>query len=121
MRKIDRDNPFIGYWRITDMELWDQEARDLVVPAHVTITADGDSEFQFIAVIGFMDCIFGQRDGLPAVEFSWQGEDESDEALGRGWAVLEKPDLMRGRIFFHHGDNSAFTAARGVKPGKRRR
>ncbi len=121
MRKIPSDNPFFGYWRITDMELWDEEARDLVVPAHFTFTDDGDSEFQFIAVVGFMDCDFTQRDGRPAVEFSWHGEDESDEALGRGWAILEKPDRLSGRIFIHHGDNSAFTAVKGVKPGKKRR
>jgi hypothetical protein len=115
MRKVPSDNPFFGYWRITEMELWDQEARDLVVPAHFTFTDDGDSEFQFIAVVGFMDCHFTQRDGLPAVEFSWHGEDDSDEALGRGWAVLEKSDQLRGRIFIHHGDNSAFTAVKVAK------
>jgi len=55
------------------------------------------------------------------VEFSWHGEDESDEALGRGWAILEKPDQLRGRIFIHHGDNSAFSAVKGVQPSKKRR
>ena len=121
MRMTSSNNPFLGYWRITEMELWDQEACDLVVPAHITITADGDSEFQFIAVVGFMDCHLAQRDGFPALEFSWHGEDDSDERLGRGWAILEKPDLLRGRIFIHKGDDSAFTAVKTAKPGKKRR
>jgi len=100
------------------MELWGQEARDLIVPAHITITDDGDGEFEFIAVVGYMDCHFDQRNGSPAVEFSWHGEDDSDEGLGRGWAVLEKPDLMRGRIFFHKGDDSAFTAVKASSPAR---
>jgi hypothetical protein len=32
--------------------------------------------------------------------------------VGRGWAVLEEDGSLRGRIFFHLGDDSGFTAAR---------
>ena len=31
---------------------------------------------------------------------------------GRGWAVLEEDRSLRGRIFFHLGDDSGFTAGR---------
>jgi hypothetical protein len=40
-----------------------------------------------------------------------------DPWTGRGWAVLED-DKLRGMIFFHPGDESAFTAKRAK--GKRR-
>ena len=35
-----------------------------------------------------MDCREVERDGRPGMEFSWEGNDESDPASGRGWAVL---------------------------------
>ncbi len=70
-----------------------------------------------------MDCRFGKRDGAPWVEFSWQGSDEGDEALGRGWAVIYDAGKLTGRIFFHQGDDSAFEAIRfeARPPAQRRR
>ena len=52
------------------------------------------------------------RDGKPAVEFTWDGNDEMDPAQGRGWAVLEGEEL-RGEIFFHLGDESSFVRKAG--------
>jgi hypothetical protein len=57
-----------------------------------------------------------QRDGLPGAEFSWEGSDEGDQASGRGWGVLEEDGSLRGRIFFHLGDDSSFTAVRDNQP-----
>jgi hypothetical protein len=112
---------FAGTWRILTMEVWSQDAFDLVGPAHFTFGADGHGRFRFIAVEGHMDCRFGERDGKPLVEFSWEGHDESDPAGGRGWAIVDG-DRMTGRIFIHCGDDSGFTARRGgdVK-GRRKR
>jgi hypothetical protein len=106
-------NAFTGSWRITDMELWDEEARDLLGSAYIQFGSDGRGEFRFIAVQGWMDCRFGRKDAKPLVEFSWQGSDEMDDASGRGWAVIEGSGELTGRIFFHQGDDSAFTATRG--------
>ncbi len=74
--------------------------------------------FGFIAVQGQMDCREATRDGRPSMEFSWEGSDECDLANGRGWVVLEDDSSPRGRIFFHLGDDSGFTAVRG-KPRPR--
>jgi hypothetical protein len=52
-----------------------------------------------------------ERNGKPAVEFSWEGMDEMDPCTGRGWAVLEGEEL-HGMIFFHQGDESSFVAKR---------
>lgn len=61
-----------------------------------------------IAVEGGIDCRFeGDR-----VEFSWVGDDDCDSANGRGWAEITKKGTLEGRIFFHQGDDSAFTARR---------
>lgn len=59
-----------------------------------------------------MDCHSGQRDGRPCVEFTWEGNDESDPASGRGWAALEEDGSLRGHIYFHLGDDSGFWAVR---------
>jgi hypothetical protein len=52
------------------------------------------------------------------VEFSWEGNDESDPASGRGWAVLEEDGSLSGRIFFHLDDDSGFTPVREATEGR---
>jgi hypothetical protein len=99
-----------GRWRIVEMEVWDREAIDLVGPAFIELRANGHGSFRFIAVEGGIDARRVDLDGRPAVEFTWDGEDESDHASGRGWAVLEPDGSLRGRFFIHLGDNSGFRA-----------
>ena len=78
-----------GRWRIVEMDLWDRDAIDLLGPAFIEIGADGAGSFRFIAVEGDIDGRHVERDGHPAVEFSWVGVDDNDDASGRGWAFLE--------------------------------
>ena len=106
------DKRFEGVWRIEEMEVWDDDSLNLLGPANITFDDDGLGSFQFVAVVGFMDCQFSERDGRPLVEFSWQGGDDSDDARGRGWAIIEHDGKLRGRIFIHCADDSAFTAKR---------
>jgi hypothetical protein len=101
-----------GRWRIVEMELWDRDDLDLVGPAFIEFDEDRAGRFAFIAVEGEIDCRDAPRDGCPGVEFSWAGNDESDPVAGRGWAVLGADGALRGRIYFHHGDDSSFRAAR---------
>ena len=117
MTKAVRRNPFVGSWRITDMELWEQDDRDLVVPAYMTFNRNGSGEFQFGTVEGWMDCRFGSRDGHPEVEFSWDGENDNDPGSGRGWAILRSGSL-EGRIFIHCGDDSGFRAEKQLARAK---
>jgi hypothetical protein len=109
----------LGTWRITHMDEWDQEFVDAEVEGYVRIESDGDGEFQFGYVWGQMTCEFTQRDGKTAVEWSWEGNDEMDPASGRGWAVLQDDGTLTGRIIFHGGDKSDFTAIKKVGPRKR--
>ena len=118
MPKSRVSNPFVGRWRITEMELWDRAALDLVVPAFIEFDDDGMGEFQFIVVQGVLDCRFSERGGLPSVEFSWEGTDEGDSTLGRGWAIL-CDGRIEGRWYFHRGDDSAFVATKGGKVAAR--
>jgi hypothetical protein len=103
---------FEGTWRITEMELWDSEAIDLLGPGNFRFDADQSGEFQLIAVRGWLDCRYGERDGEPLVEFSWEGDDEGTDRCGRGWAVVAGDGTLSGRFFFHRGDDSSFTAER---------
>jgi hypothetical protein len=98
-----------GRWRITETEMWDREALDMIVPAHLTLGRDGLGEMQLIAIGAAIDYRVVERDGATVVEFSWSGFDEMDPTSGRGWAKIEG-DTMRGRLFIHAGDESGFVA-----------
>jgi hypothetical protein len=66
-----------GRWRITEAELWDCDALNLMAPAFIMFAEDGSSGSSgFIAIQGEMDCREVERDGRPGVEFSWEGNDE---------------------------------------------
>jgi hypothetical protein len=99
-----------GRWQIVEMDLWDRDAIDLLGPGFVEIAADGTGHFRFIAVEGDIDGRHVERDGRPAVEFSWVGTDDSDDASGRGWGLVDTDGSLVGHIHFHHGDDSGFRA-----------
>ncbi len=94
------------------MDLWDLEDIDLMGPAFIEFGQDRTGHFRFIAVQGFMDCRPGSPGERPRVEFTWEGDDEGDRASGRGRATLERDGSLRGHIYFHLGDDSAFRAVR---------
>lgn len=50
-----------------------------------------------------------------------EGNEEMNEVSGRGWTVLGEDGHLRGRIFIHDGDDSAFEAEQPNDPVKRRR
>jgi hypothetical protein len=123
-----RANPFYGRWRIIEMENWDQDYVDMEVPGYIEFEKTDGGRFQFGLVHGVMDCRFELSADRPVVRFSWQGNDEMDEASGRGWARIDAKGRLKGRIFIHEGDDSAFTATTTVasadeasRPGSRGR
>lgn len=98
--------------------MWDNDYLDMEVEAFIEFGSDGTGTFQIGLVRGWTDFRLTQRDDLPAVEWSWKGNDECDPAMGRGWAVLEGNRTITGEIFMHQGDESSFRAEK--KPGRRR-
>ena len=75
-------------------------------------------QFQFGTVTGWIDCrISAQPDGLPFVEWYWEGRSDADPGCGRGWARIENGKLV-GRVFIHASDDSAFEAVRQEPPKK---
>jgi hypothetical protein len=114
-KKKKPSSPFKGRWHIVSMSLWGKDFLNAEQQAYIEFENDRQGEFHFGYVHGYMDCRAGTRDGQPAVEWSWEGNDEMDEAAGRGWAVLKGSEL-HGLIAFHHGDQSDFVAKRATAP-----
>lgn len=102
---------FIGKGSIVEMEAWDEDYVNMEVPGHFTFNKDGTGQFQFGLVQGEMDCRIETNDGKERIEFSSEGQDDMYPPSGRGWALIEN-DELRGQIFIHQGDDSAFRARR---------
>lgn len=99
----------LGRWRIVEMPDYEDDFPDTMEPAHILFEAHGAGEFAFGCVTGQ---IFGGGGDTDAVEFSWSGNDEMDEAQGDGWAELQPDSSLKGRICFHGGDEANFIARR---------
>ncbi len=97
----------VGRWRITSMEMWDQDFVDEEVPGFIKFKKNGLGEFHF----GYVRCDIDWEESEHDAEFSFQGFDEMEQTSGRGWAMLEDGKLC-GMIMFFQGDDSGFIAER---------
>jgi len=100
---------YIGTWLIEEMELWDKEFIDLVAPGQIQIEKDGTGSLSFGAFESCIDCKIEKIGNQEILSFTFEGSDEGDLRSGRGWATLDEDKKeMKGRIFFHMGDDSWF-------------
>ena len=99
-------NEFTGKWLIEGMELWGREFIDLVERGHFTFESDGSGCFAFGAVNGCMCC----KRSKTQLKFTFDGCDEGDIVSGCGYVNLSDGNKLSGRIYFHQGDESDFTA-----------
>src|ERR1700730_9096475 len=100
-----------GKWRIVEMELGDKDFLDMMGPAYIAFDGKAGGEFAFGCVTAGLHC----RKTPSGVDFTWEGNDEMDQASGDGWAEREKDGSLEGEIRFHNGDGSTFKARlRGV-------
>jgi hypothetical protein len=113
--KKKKANPFLGRWRITWMEQWDQDFVDEEEEGYFEFDKQNLGQFHFGYVHGHMDYRLTTRDEKPALEFSWEGNDEMDPVSGRGWVVADG-DRIEGELYIHGGDSSAFRATRKKRP-----
>jgi len=104
-----------GTWHITEMEMWDEDYLNMEVQAYIRIRRDGSGDFQFGLVSGQIDGeVIKTADG-DRFEFTWDGNDECDEASGSGWLEMESRNKLEGKIKIHHGDSSTLAAERAPK------
>ena len=64
-----------------------------------------------------LDCLTGSIHGRcegDAVEFTWDGNDEMDDASGHGWAELKHDGSLEGEISLENGDDIPFIARRST-------
>lgn len=65
MAKTKSKNPFVGRWRITHMDEWDQDFVDAEAAGYVEFDTKGSGTFQFGYVKGGMDCRLTTRRASP--------------------------------------------------------
>jgi hypothetical protein len=110
--KAEPTNPFVGRWRITHMDQWDQDFVDAEVEGYVEFDPRGSGEFRFGHVHGGMDCRLTTRDGQPSVRGGWVWN-----LWGRECVVVRFRDGRTLRIGTDDAENLA--AFLGAKTGRR--
>jgi hypothetical protein len=93
------------------MDQWDQQFVNEEVEGFFKFEKGGRGEFHLGYVHGVIDYRPGTKSGKPCIKFTWEGNDEIDLVMGRGWAVFDG-DEIEGMLFFHRGDESGFRAKR---------
>ncbi|MFH1007051.1 MAG: hypothetical protein V1800_06035 [Candidatus Latescibacterota bacterium] len=101
---------YCGKWRIVQMEKWDHEYIDLVFPGNLTLTKNEMGSLHFGAIDADLDFRSEPFEDGVRIDFSLEGEDDGSPVSGRGWAKVTE-GKMKGRIFFHFGEESDFVAA----------
>jgi hypothetical protein len=104
---------FEGTWHIYEMEMWDEDYFNMEVQAYIEINEKGSGNFQFGLVTGYLDGeLVDYSANEQRFEFTWEGQDENDPAMGSGWLRITEGDNLEGKIKFHAGDSSMFQARR---------
>lgn len=101
---------FIGTWHIYEMSGWDEDYFNMETQAYVQIEGNGSGQFQFGLVIGYLDGYIEKLVNKERFAFTWEGQDEIDQASGSGWIELNGNNLAEGMIVLHLGDRSTFKA-----------
>lgn len=96
------------------METWDKDYFNMEVQAFIKIEKSKRGEFQFGLVSGAIDGRIVNHPDETRFEFTWDGNDECDDASGSGWLRMRSAskDEIEGEIKIHDGDSSGFKARR---------
>jgi len=112
----------LGRWRLTRMSNWDNGFMDEESPAFIEFTrkrghpGSGGGSLHFGSIQVEIDWRPEQRQSRSGVAFTFEGHDEMDPTIGRGWAAVQADGTLKGQIYFHQGDDSAFWAKRQTRP-----
>jgi hypothetical protein len=107
-----------GKWQITKMSDFAQKDVDMETKAFMVVQTGGSGSFQFILVEGEACGEFSQTHEGSLFDFTWQGNDECDEASGDGWIRSIDGKSAEGSIWFHCGDTHRFQAKKIMPSNK---
>jgi len=102
-----------GWWRIVETGTWVDDGLDILGPALLSLTGDGDRLR--------MHCLLAHVVARPTktgVSFSWHGAWEYDPLSGTGFVKLKKDGRLQGKFRIKNGDDSTFIAERAVEPDR---
>jgi hypothetical protein len=94
-----------GRWHVVETPDY-----DMAGPGSYILFTEKGGEF-------VLDCLTGSIHGHcegDAVEFTWDGSDETQPASGHGWAEMQDDCSLEGEICLEGGDDIAYIARRSV-------
>ena len=100
------DCRLVGRWRIVEADLWIATHLDLVVPATMTIGADGHGEIAYGAMQASLELQYSRS----MVFFTWAGFDEMDQVSGTGSAELNDDGTIEVAFAYRLGDEAILKA-----------
>lgn len=100
-----------GWWRIVETSQWASDDLDILGPALLSLTGNGD-RLRMHALLAYVDA----KATKTGVSFTWEGAWEFDPKSGSGRVTLGRDGRLRGRIKIKDGDESGFVAERGEQP-----
>ena len=109
MKQTGNDH-FIGKWHITKMSEWNNDYVNEEVRAFIKIKKSGIGEFHFGYVQGSMSGDFKKCGENLTYDFTFEGNDECEQASGDGWMKINPDGTAEGEIRFHMGDKTNFLA-----------
>jgi hypothetical protein len=100
-----------GWWRIIETVTWGSEDLDVLGPALLSLTGDGDRLRMFV-LLAYVNA----KPTSAGVSFTWRGAWEYDQVSGTGRVAVGRDGRLRGRIKIKDGDESTFVAERAEAP-----
>jgi hypothetical protein len=100
-----------GWWRIVDTGAWGDRKIDVLGPALLSLTGEGDRLRMFV-LLAYVQA----KPTKAGVSFTWQGAWEFDEVSGSGSVTLGRDGRLKGKIRIKDGDASTFVAERAEAP-----
>ena len=100
-----------GWWRIVETSQWVDDGLDILGPALISFTGDGD-RLRMHCLLAYVNV----RATKTGVSFTWEGAWEYDQMSGSGNARVGKDGRLNGKIRIKDGDDSTFTAVRANEP-----
>ena len=100
-----------GWWRIVDTSTWGSRDLDVLGPALLSLTGQGD-RLRMLFLLAYVNA----KPTKTGVSFTWEGAWEFDQVSGSGTARLGRDGRLRGKIRIRDGDGSTFVAKRAEEP-----